>query len=307
MICDGPFTALGQEVLPMKIASTALAVALTTTLSCAATSSRPASYPYPPHGTVTRASSTPWEWIRDHASLPAVCGVQDNRWNQVHAAPGPSAQRVFVEDLGGTPAFGWQWVWPTGYDVVTYPEVICGTKPWDMGSDAYTLGGAFPFQPASQALAVEYDLALQSTGVHNVAFSLWAVSDTDHPLETLTDEIMIWVDNRGMTPAGAPAGTARAGAAIFDVWVNPGQTDHSGGSTATWTYVAFVAREPMLAGSLDLTPLLDHLREHDVPGHAGQRILPAGAWIGSLELGTEVVGGGGLVEVTGFHPILSAR
>jgi hypothetical protein len=30
------------------------------------------------------------------------------------------------------------------------------------------------------------------------------------------------------------------------------------------------------------------------------KVLPSTAWIGDLELGTEVVGGSGLVEVTGF-------
>jgi len=270
-------------------------------------SSSPPSYPYPPGGTVSRASELPWDWIRDDPSLPAVCGVQDNRWNQVHAPAGPSAQRVFVESIDGTPAFGWQWLWPMGYQVVTYPEVICGTKPWDMGEDAYTLGGTFPFQAGAHTLAVDYDLALRSTGVHNVAFSLWAVSDTDHPLDTMTNEIMIWVDNQGMTPAGSHQGSVISGGTTFDVWVNPGHTDASGGSAAVWTYAALVARTPLRAGPLDLTPLLDWLAAHDIPGSPGAPILPAGAWIGDLELGTEIVHGGGLAEVTGFSLTVGDR
>jgi hypothetical protein len=269
-------------------------------LSTGCGSSSSATYPYPPHGTVTRSTTAAWEWIRDDPSFPADCGVQDNRWNEVHAVPGPSAQRVFVEDLDGTPAFGWQWLWPLGYDVVTYPELICGTKPWDMGSAGYDLGGAFPFQAGFALLSVDYDLALQSSGIHNVAFSLWAVSDPDHPLATLTNEIMIWIDNHGQGPAGTLQGSVEASGVTFDAYVNPGQTDHSGGSSAVWAYTAFVARTPKLSGPLDLTLLLDWLQAHDLPGAPGQRILPAGTWIGSLELGTEVVGGGGLVEVTGF-------
>ncbi len=262
-----------------------------------------ASYPYPPHGTVRRASQLPWDWIRDDPSLPALCGVQDNRWNQVHAPAGDSAQRVFVEEIDGTPAFGWQWLWPVGDQVVTYPEVICGTKPWDMGDAAYTLGDTFPFRPADHTLTVSYDLALESTGLHNVAFSLWAVSDTDRPLDTMTNEIMIWIDDRGMIPAGARVGTVISGDTTFDVWVKAGHTDASGSSAAVWTYTALVAQAPLRAGPLDLTPLLDWLATHDLagsPGSPGAPILPAGAWIGDLELGTEIVYGGGLAEITGF-------
>lgn len=287
---------------------TTLALPLLATLAACGGGGAPTpSYPYPPHGTVSRASTLPWEVLRDHPSLPAACGVQDNRWNEVHAAAGARAQRVLVEDLGGTPAFGWQWRWPQGYDVVTYPEVICGTKPWDMGPDPYTTGEDFPFQPDARGLTVDYDLTLEATGVFNVAFSLWAVSDRDHPYDTMTNEIMIWIDDHGMTPAGEPQGTAQSGDGTFDVWVKPGHTDASGGSTAVWTYTAFVARTPLRSGPLDLTPLLDHLRTSELPGSPGQPILPAGAWIGSLELGTEIVGGGGLVEVTGFGYDLPER
>jgi hypothetical protein len=112
---------------------------------------------------------------------------------------------------------------------------------------------------------------------------------------------MIWVDDHGLSPAGSHVGTATSGDTTFEVFVNPSQTDHSGSSSATWTYVAFVATGPVLTGPLDLTPLIDYLRTHDVTGAVGQpAILPASAWIGSLELGTEIVGGAGLVEVTGF-------
>ncbi len=289
--------------------SIALATSVASALAACGGGSPSVSYPYAPAGTVSRATSIPWEWLRDDPSLPAACGVQDNRWNEIHAPAGPRAERAFVEDVGGTPAFGWQWVWPVGgYNVVTYPEVVCGTKAWDMGEGGYTLGGDFPFQPSARALTVDYRMSLRSTGTHNVAFSLWAVSDTAHPLDTITNEIMIWVYNRGQAPAGALQGSVQSGATTFDVWVNPDQTDASGGSSAHWCYVAFVARKPLLTGPLDLSPLLDWLETHDLPGGApGQRILPAGAWVGSLELGPEIVGGGGLVEVTGFDYALTDR
>jgi hypothetical protein len=174
-----------------------------------------------------------------------------------------------------------------------------------MGDDAYTLGGDFPFQPGERTLTVDYDLALQWSGVANVAFSLWTVSDTDHPLDTITNEIMIWVDNEGLIPAGDRFGEVASGDTTFDVYLHFGHTDASGSSDAVWAYTAFVARAPLRSGPLDLTPLLDYLATNnvptnDAPGSPGSPILPAGAWVGALELGTEIVHGGGLMEITGL-------
>ncbi len=283
------------------------AVAVAMLAAACASSGGAASFPYEPGGTIERATTEKYEWIRDHPSLPAGCGVSDNRWNEVHAAPGRHAERVFVEDLDGTPAFGWQWVWPTGYDVVSYPEVVCGFKPWDLGQGGFTIGGAFPFQPDSATLTVDYQVATRAHGTHNLTFSLWAVSDPDAPMATLANEIMVWIDNAGMSPAGSIQGSVESGGTTFDVWINPGQTDHSGASPAVWTYVAFVARTPRTSGPLALGPLLDWLRAHDLPGSPGRRILAAGAWIGDLELGSEVVGGAGVVEVTAFGYQVEAR
>jgi len=259
-------------------------------------------YPYPPRGSVSRTVSGAFEWLRDDPSLPAACGLQDNRWNARHAAQGPAGEQVFVEDLDSTPAFGWQWLWPDGNDVVTYPEVICGTKPWDMGSAGYTGGGALPFTAGAATLAVDYDVTLESRGIHTLSFSLWTVTDTAHPLATIANEIMIWIDAVNMAPTSvAPQGSVEAGGTTFDAYIWPDQYDHSGGSDARWTYTALVAREPVQHGPLDLAPLLHYLRTHDVNGGTeGAPVLAEDASIASLELGTEIVGGAGVVEVTGF-------
>ena len=277
-------------------------MAAMTVAGCAggAAGATPRTGSYAPRGKIEQATTEAWQWIRNHSSLPGGCGVQDNRWNEAHAAAGTHSQRVFVEDLDGTPAFGWHWRWPTSFDVATYPEVVCGTKPWDLGGGAWPLGGALPFQPTTHALEVSYDLASESVGTHNQVFSLWAVNDPGAPLASLAAEIMVWIDDVGMTPAGSKQGTVQSGGTTFDVYVDPAQRDNSGGTTATWVYAAFLARSPRLAGPLDFTPLLDWLRDHDLPGSTGQRILPDGAWIGSVELGTEIVGGAGVVEITGF-------
>ncbi len=284
-----------------------MAAMMAVTCARASSGGTPKTDPYAPHGRIEQATTEAWQLIRNHPSLPDGCAVQDNRWNEVHASAGTHSQRVFVEDLDGRKAFGWQWRWPTSVDVVTYPELICGTKPWDLGNGAWSMGGALPFQPKTHALAVNYHLASESTGTHNLVFSLWAVNDPGAPLASLADEIMVWIDDVGMTPAGSRQGTVQSGGTTFDIWVNPAQHDNSGGTTATWVYAAFLARPPRVTGPLDFTPLLDWLRDHDVPGSRGQRILPDGAWIGSVELGTEIVGGAGVVEVTGFDYQVSPR
>jgi len=269
----------------------AAAVAASLLLGCGGgSSSSDGSYPFPPRGTITRETGGAWEALEGDG-VPTGCRLVDNRWNEVHAAPGAHAQRMFVETIGEARAFGWQWRWPPSTDVVAYPELVCGTKPWDT-EVAYTLGGAFPFQVGTARLDVDFDLALQASGVHNTAFSLWAVSDTEQPKATITNEIMIWVDNAGMMPAGTRKSSIVASDVTFDVYVMPNQTDHSGSTDAIWTYAAFVARQPMSSGHLDVEVFLDELERLGA--------LPADAWIGDLELGNEIVGGGGVMEVTGF-------
>lgn len=59
---------------------------------------------------------------------------------------------------------------------MAYPEIVYGTKPWEMGEKPYTLGGDLPFKAGSKTVTANFNINLQTTGSYDMAFSFWAVS-----------------------------------------------------------------------------------------------------------------------------------
>lgn len=216
--------------------------------------------------------------------------VANNCWNR-GAANGAGKQRIFLEDIEGKKVFGWQWSWSGMNSVVAYPEVICGTKPWD--PPAAGLIPELPFKVGSKRMTVDFDISLKASGSYNMAFSLWAVSKLPATSGAITHEIMIWNVDRGVTPAGSSRGALKVGDVSYDVYVSPGHSDASGKSSHSWTYIAFVAKRSVLRGPLDITAFTDYL--------TAKNILDNNLYITSLELGNEVVSGTGLLEIADFN------
>lgn len=215
--------------------------------------------------------------------------VANNCWNR-GAANGAGKQRIFLEDVNGQKVFGWQWSWSSTNNVVAYPEVICGTKPWD--PPAAGLIPELPFQVGTKRITADFDIAIKASGTYNMAFSLWVASEIPATSGKITHEIMIWNDDSGVAPAGSSRGALKVGGTSYDVYVSPGHGDASGKNSNSWTYIAFVAKRPVLRGPLDITAFTDYLVE--------KGILTKDLYITSLELGNEVVSGTGLVEIGDF-------
>jgi hypothetical protein len=242
-------------------------------------------------GPILTEVSDDWGIITDDR-LPKGYRVINNVWNKQAAAPGPSYQKIFLEDIEGKIVCGWKWQWPMSRDVIAYPEMVYGVKPWDQGDTPYASGGELPFQAGTKSITVNFNIGLQAVGSYNTAFSLWAISDCNNPRVSITHEIMIWIANHRNEPAGLKRGSLQTNGIMFDLYVNPGQNDHTGYYSNSWTYVAFVAREPVLNSSLDLGAFITHL--------LNKGILTTDNYITSIELGNEIVGGVGLAEINDY-------
>jgi hypothetical protein len=214
--------------------------------------------------------------------------VLNNVWNK-GAATGTGYQKVFLEKLNGAEAFGWQWRWSSQGSVVTYPEVIYGDKPWDMPSG---MKSEFPFAAGTKKITADFNISLRATGTYNMAFSLWAVTDPSSPKETISHEIMIWNVNSFMTPAGSLKDSIVVDGVNYKMYARIGHGDASGGTSHTWTYVAFVAERPVLKGPLDIGAFVGHLVK--------KGILTEKNYITSVELGNEVVNGSGCAEISDY-------
>ncbi len=218
------------------------------------------------------------------------CILANNVWHK--SAAGRSLdQEVFTEELDGKQALGWRWrspwqMWPS---IATYPEMICGNKPWDQPIGA--LDG-LPFHPGQKQITADYNIRLRAPGAYNMAFSVWAVSALPPSPKTIRCEVMIWIARSRQRPSGLRRATVQIGGVVYDTYINQRQHDASGTYKNEWTYVAFVARKPVLHGPLKIGAFLDTLQPLG--------ILTPDLWISDVELGNEVAEGTGIAEVQDF-------
>jgi hypothetical protein len=184
----------------------------------------------------------------------------------------------------------WRWRWPGG-DLMpeAYPEIVFGHHPWRQESTTAEL----PRRLGDlKELTVEYAAALQGDGVHNLSFQLWLVDRVPPSPDALRTEVMVWVANRGMQPAGRRLYHLGEGDGGYDVYES--QRKHLDGEVwREWRLVTLVAREERLVGPLDMRALLMEL--------AGRRLAAKDAWIANVDLGTEVVAGAGSAAIRDFR------
>ena len=178
-----------------------------------------------------------------------------------------------------------------GNGVVAYPEVIFGDTPWNRSPRRQV--GALPFLAGSRGMTVDYDISLNAGGICNMAFEFWTVSSLPSSPDTISDEVMIWIDNHDMTPAGAWADKLVTGDLTWDMFLRQGQGDASGKNPQKWTYAAFLARKPKLKGPLDIGAFVQFLQE--------KGLLGGDVYLTSLELGNEIVTGSGTAEVRNYR------
>jgi hypothetical protein len=207
------------------------------------------------------------------------------------------SQRIYRSERAGAPAFGWQWSLPAGAPrVAGFPALVCGVQPFAGGAPM----AGFPFAQGKRDLTVRYEAAVEAGGQHSLLFVLWVVSDPRPRKPPVSHEIQIHV-----VPMEPPAPGWYAeklppvtlDGVAWDVWRNP---DGAGArkntrvapGTPTWPVLMFVAQRPMPRGPLHAARFLEHL--------VAAGLVPAGAWIADLELGTGYVQGEGWVRVSGF-------
>ncbi len=132
-----------------------------------------------------------------------------------------------------------------------------------------------------------------------MAFSIWGYSNSSSPRESITPEIMIWIINEGMSPAGTKRYNLTVKGVVFDVYVRENHGDASGGTSHTWTYIAFSPRTNLINGPLNIHEFTDFL--------ISKSILSSSTFLSSLELGNEVVGGKGTTEIENYSVVITER
>lgn len=209
---------------------------------------------------------------------------QANPWNKGNLVHG----RDFTQRLTVTPdreALRLEWVWPAdGSDIVAYPGLILGMKPW---SDTST-SASFPVRISEiDNLTADIDLNWFSPpGANfNVAFDLWIASADNNEPGVILSELMIWVKTWEWETSPDVFARYSDSNGPASIYYRP---DHSVGDDG-WAYMAVVYKQNVTEGQIDLGDLLRQLIELGIvnPNHL----------LMDIELGAEVVGGAGALDV----------
>ncbi len=212
--------------------------------------------------------------------------VVNEQWGK-GLAIGEHSQSIFLEQREGGPVFGWDWSW-LGKAVVAYPCVFYGDSPFNGTRTTDQL----PMPLGSRGITARFQVQTQATGTWDTSFDIFLTRTSDARIGSRTHEIMIWTEASHMVPAGEVVGRVDIGGVAWDVYYEPAIDVLAYGWPGTWVYVAYLAREPVRAGPLDLGAFL---------GDALARgYVPADAFLASISFGNEVVVGTGRTEVAGY-------
>jgi hypothetical protein len=215
--------------------------------------------------------------------------VVNNVWNKGGLRNGPDfTQSATLEPATFPGGVTLRWSWP-GFNeqIWAYPEVIVGYKPWDPHDPTYDFATRVD---AVRELEAHFDLSIAGdTGKFNVALELWLTGKPGGGPKSITTEVMVWLHNGSLTPAGKKVGRYEGDGYGASVFVKKAMTDRSGDSEIRWKYVALKADADLLTGSVDLRAVLVALRK------AG--IIDGRDFIGGFELGAEVAGGKGSLGI----------
>ena len=221
---------------------------------------------------VPEAHCGDWDTLTDSDLV-----YQNNVWGKGDIAD--YEQCLLTRSLDGAIEYGWRWRWPKGNgQVKSYPEVIYGQKPWDSESSTSALPA--PIE-AIRELSIAYAVELSAEGTYNLAYDIW-VTSTDPPTpDTITHEVMIWMDRTFESqPRRFHAGEVVVDDIAYDLYLRPAFHAGSGAD-----YIAFVSQEPRFSGVVDVAAFLSYLVDHN---H-----IPAGHYVAAVELGNEVIEGTG--------------
>lgn len=214
--------------------------------------------------------------------------VMNNVWGKVHNQ-NPYVQKI-VDEKG---YFGWTWDWKgEGQWVLAYPEVMCGDSPWNEDKNLHP---GFPFKAGSKKMTVDFDIDLVTTGKCDMAFEFWALSALPSKKENISQEVMIWnYDRTGDSWSWAGSlGSFKSEGITYDVYYKGVHGDDSGANDNKWSYIAFVARTPVMKGKLKVHEFIDFLIK--------KKVMTKDNYIANFELGNEIWDGTGTAKIKKYE------
>ncbi len=231
--------------------------------------------------------------------------IESNLWNAQSNGTQDFPEEICIETNAYYPSLAepWAWEWSIpgsgDYQIVAYPEAVIGQKPYRNLGDA-----PFSAPIASRDITLHVDYGISNhTGRNNVAISMWLTNAPQSTPSTISNEVMIWLDDGGIWPGGTIfAQDILVDGRLWDLYASSDWSDASGAFDGNWSYYAFVPAQEgasITSADLDISAFLDDLRSRGMV--SSEEYLP------SIEFGTEVLDGTGRLELYEFTVDVTQR
>jgi hypothetical protein len=182
-------------------------------------------------------------------------------------------------------------MWNEGAGDVSQTLSVCSYSDWDVTTTASGSGSVLTYPDAYlnvpgtpeinslSSVTSTFADANPDSGTYEDAYDIWLNGIADP--SGGSDELMIWTNNHGQTPAGSVVATATISGQTWTVW------RANGGS-----YTAFVADSNVTSGSLNLLAFFQWV--------VGQGWIAADSTLNQVDYGVEICSTDGLPATFDF-------
>jgi hypothetical protein len=220
----------------------------------------------------------------------------NNTWNIGDLVNGVDFhQRVLFDpgDLTSGARFSWTYGANPDNSVRAYPEIAAGYDVWGAGGSRDLTARIDSLKTFEVAFDVTPYGEMQG---FNVAFDLWLTSAPGAGRESITTEVMVWLRDGDLSPAGDLVGRTSSGGHMADVHT---QNGFSAAEGLDWRYIALDLDADLMRGSIDLAEVLRHLER--------KGLVAAEDYVIGYELGAEVSFGKGALRLNSVSHVFEAH
>ncbi|MDH6268962.1 hypothetical protein M2360_004382 [Rhizobium sp. SG_E_25_P2] len=218
--------------------------------------------------------------------------ISNNVWNKGELQSGVDYKQTVTHDptdLSRDITFAWNWP-SASDDVLAYPELIVGYKPWDESLPPAQRPDSLSSRISDiKNFVVSHDIAISGqTSNFNVAYDLWLTGKELGGSETITTELMVWAHayEFDIDPASVVGRYANRGVNYTIITYGDFQ---AGDNDQTWRYIALIPDKDALKASVDMRDVLTEL--------VARGLVDESDFVSGYEIGAEIVRGKGSVTL----------
>ncbi|MCV3764245.1 GH12 family glycosyl hydrolase domain-containing protein [Rhizobium sp. TRM95796] len=218
--------------------------------------------------------------------------VSNNVWNKGDLQSGVDYRQTVTydpSDLSRDITFAWNWP-SSSDDVLAYPELIVGYKPWDASLTPAQRPDSLSSRISDvKNFVLSHDITIDGQPRNfNVAYDLWLTDKELGGSQTITTELMVWAHayEFDIDPASVVGHYVNRGVDYTIVTYGDFQ---AGENDQTWRYIALIPDKDALRASIDMRDVLTEL--------IGHGLVKESDFVSGYEIGAEIVRGKGRVTL----------